>query len=473
MEPTDDSHNQVMNKEGETEDLIAELCMNAPHDSVKFCIRNYQHDKTLAQLEKDFELEKRDTLLATAEYLKAENYESKNKKPLAHLIICRIQNLLPDNCTQCNERYRIELNETPLLECAICGQGVHRECWIHLASAVSNELISASDIDKVCFKKLYNPLNLPNIYYICEICKEATIPNVEDGNKKRKKPKVTGNETANATAHATLPTSSTNSFTEDSVDSHDRTDLQISNDSAPTKADLSKLDNDSEIYKSTHRDNNPDSNKKSLITCRFFKSVNCKHDMKGNGCKFTHPKVCMKYTQHGTRQPRGCKLGNRCKDFHPVMCISSLRKGECFSQSCKFNHVKGTKRHPPTTKIRQPDVYPNTNAPTNQQPDNAHQIQQSSQQNPDGQNHFLELIRLLKAEILQTMEMKMTSITNQIQQMQQIQTQPHQFNPVIHPPNLLNPIRPIRRTQFPVPPQIYLQNQSYPLFPRPVAPNQN
>ena len=34
-------------KEKEVGDLIAELCLNISHDSVKFCLRNYQYGKNL------------------------------------------------------------------------------------------------------------------------------------------------------------------------------------------------------------------------------------------------------------------------------------------------------------------------------------------------------------------------------------------------------------------------------------------
>ena len=45
----------IVDKEGEIDDLIAQLCLDAPSDPIKFCLRLYQHGKSLAQLEKDFE----------------------------------------------------------------------------------------------------------------------------------------------------------------------------------------------------------------------------------------------------------------------------------------------------------------------------------------------------------------------------------------------------------------------------------
>ena len=72
----------------------------------------------------------------------------KNKKALAHLIICKIQNLLPDNCSVCNCQYRISLHESTILECVVCGQGVHKSCWLELAT-VQGDSIKAEQFKKI------------------------------------------------------------------------------------------------------------------------------------------------------------------------------------------------------------------------------------------------------------------------------------------------------------------------------------
>ena len=151
--------------------------------------------------------------------------------------------------------------------------------------------------------------------------------------------------------------------------------------------------------------------------------------MKGRDCKYTHPEVCTKFTQHGTHQPKGCKLGKACKDFHPKMCIHSLRKG-VLHESSRFNHVKGTKRHPPVVKndIKRQNVQDN---PTSTQTPTA------EEGNKDDNGNFLEVIRLLKAEILQTFDQKMESITNQIsilQSQQMKMTMPVPMSYTMQPP---------------------------------------
>ena len=150
------------------------------------------------------------------------------------------------------------------------------------------------------------------------------------------------------------------------------------------------------------------------------------------------------------------------------MCLNSLRKGECFSEECKFNHVKGTKRYPPVT--------PNNNAGNGSQnksgqgksypkrkdlpePSSTINRTQSGDQFPplptrtgvinsrgceaqsetlttsvstaannqgnattsNESGNFLEIMSLLKTEIMHTLNQKILAITAQIQQIQQIQ----------------------------------------------------
>ena len=59
--------------------------------------------------------------------------------------------------------------------------------------------------------------------------------------------------------------------------------------------------------------------------------------------------------------------------------------------------------------------------------------------NTDVSDHFLEMIRLLKTEILQTLDQKMSAITAQMNQLQQAQSPP-QFQP--QPPMPMMMFRP-------------------------------
>ena len=187
--------------------------------------------------------------------------------------------------------------------------------------------------------------------------------------------------------------------------------------------------------------------KRKPAICRFFKNGNCKHGIKGKECNYTHPKVCIKYTQHGTRQPRGCNLGKSCQDFHPKMCINSLRKGECFSKDCRFNHIKGTKRQPPVTRN-------NVAQHLNEKSTPMQRTVQDGNTQEDDTGHFLEMIRLLKTEILHTFDQKLSSITSQISILQSQQMQMPMHMP-IPTPYMQPPLNMSLRPQ--PPPTTYMQ----------------
>ena len=105
------------------------------------------------------------------------------------------------------------------------------------------------------------------------------------------------------------------------------------------------------------------------------------------------------------------------------MCLDSLRKGECFDLTCSFNHIKGTKRYPSVTE----NNVVNRKPPTTVENHQSHQ--EDEHHNSPSTDHFLEVVRLLEAEILQTLETKISTLTSQIQHLQQRPTQLFQMPP--------------------------------------------
>ena len=98
-------------------------------------------------------------------------------------------------------------------------------------------------------------------------------------------------------------------------------------------------------------------------------------------------------------------MGKKCKDFHPKMCFGSIKKGECFSENCRFAHIKGTKRQPSSIK-------------------NNLLTKNEETQKYTAPDHFLEVVRLLREEILDTLNQKVDSMQNQLQHLQQIYQSP-------------------------------------------------
>ena len=549
QEDTSDTTEHQDRKAIEIEDLIAELCLTAPSDPVKFCIRHYQYGKELKKIENNIYTETRPTLIDTADYLLLKfNEKTATKKYLAHEILCRIQNLLPDDCNLCNKRYRINLNDKPLLECEVCFQGVHEPCWTQLIHAKSS-IINSLQLEKLNAKELINPLNFPGVHYICQACEPEAIPCIDSTSSSNPKQKSSKNtqkkkqtepsekrkttETAVSslpkpidTNEATIPISTTNNVppntnTMDNIWatpnpyapltnclSNDQQVLQTNtqihadpnetssvrrslvsqpttntslaqltpnptsvaqaNNTAPppppppqqgtslsqqmSSSQYHPIDGNSQAHPPTNVEA-PTTTKYPII-CRFFKKGSCKHGIKGQSCQFQHPTICEKFTQHGTRKPRGCNLGRSCKDFHPLVCINSLRTGKCFDSTCRFNHIGGTKREPPSiTNHQQSVLIPNQQQPPqHHQQSNHHQHHQQSHcqqlnhqsdgrgdqsnqhQSSHNTNHILGAIRLMKAEIMEAMESRMSVLMTKVQSL----TTPHHPYPHTYQAQLAN-----------------------------------
>ena len=83
-----------------------------------------------------------------------------------------------------------------------------------------------------------------------------------------------------------------------------------------------------EVSPATTADGTPEQHKqpegvdKSNI-CNRYRNNNCEHGLKGNGCRFSHPKRCSKLMNHGTKAGKGCNLGRNCPHFHRK-CVHPL-----------------------------------------------------------------------------------------------------------------------------------------------------
>ena len=438
----------ALQKASEINDLIAELCLDAPSENVRSCLRSYQVGRSVAQIERDILKNKKEILCATGEFLRIPECAKFNKKELAHHIICRVQNLLPDVCGICSERYQIKLEETALLECAVCGQGVHAKCWYSLLNidpvAIGSVNITVNDY--------VNPSNLPGIHYLCTVCEERTIPS----NTKQK------NSTGVQPPHSTINT--TNDKYANSIVVDDATTANLSSNSTCEgieTSDQNAIDNGKTIQDSgtdstysapvisntdsiDNTSNKPDASKSKVETvCRFFRRGTCKHGLRGTECRYQHPQMCRKFTQHGTRQPHGCNLGKSCKLFHPLMCLDSLRKSECLDEKCTYQHIKGTRRQPKlitnsiSSQVAPPARNDHTQAKDSNSADNSDPpLIPVNECQPD---HFLEVVRLLKAEILSTMNERLASLTAQIQNIQRPMGYPPNLLPYLPPPQQTNP----------------------------------
>ena len=129
----------------------------------------------------------------------------------------------------------------------------------------------------------------------------------------------------------------------------------------------------------------------SLTSAHSTARAPCRYGISGRGCSKAHPKPCRKLLQHGTKAPHRCPLGRNCDKFHPRLCASSLRKGVCFKQGCRQWHIAGTSRTSPEMDCT--DHIPHQDTSVNKQTTET--------------SAFLDALRLLKAEILEAMDLKL------------------------------------------------------------------
>ena len=165
------------------DDILAAVCADAPTTEVRDCLRRYKPENSLQQHRTDFNQCAKNVLVATFYYLKKPDQDLYNKTACVINLICRIQNLLPDECSMCGQEYCVALGDTPLLSCAICGQGSHNDCiWKYLDIPTSlQDTFGPED----ALSKL-NPTTLPGVHYLCGACEISTIPDPEDGCLKKK-----------------------------------------------------------------------------------------------------------------------------------------------------------------------------------------------------------------------------------------------------------------------------------------------
>ena len=110
------------------------------------------------------------------------------------------------------------------------------------------------------------------------------------------------------------------------------------------------------------------------------------------------------------------------------MCIYAMRKGECMNPRCSFRHLPRTKRPlpPSANTITNKDAPKTVNGTSQQIPtrtkdnsDNSNNENANSNANSNANlnaDHFLEIIRLMKAEIIQEMDSRLEKMTCQINQ---------------------------------------------------------
>ena len=158
------------------QEILDQLCAHAKDKNIRDLLRLYKHDRSHKELKKSLGSSKNsnDLLISTLKYLNVTEDQSQYTKPqLATNLITRIQNLLPDYCQICSSAYATDVNEKPLLTCAICGQGSHTNC-ITTQLGIDADVLDALTSDDVM--NAINPNKFKGLHYLCYFCTKEHIP---------------------------------------------------------------------------------------------------------------------------------------------------------------------------------------------------------------------------------------------------------------------------------------------------------
>ena len=445
-----------------SKDVLARLCIDTSANEVRDCIRLYNLERDYTSNRKKLSGVTIETLIKTMTYLGIPGQEVFVKPTVVHNLICRIQNLLPDNCPICSEEYCVGKDELGLLPCSICGQACHAPCVLGLLGMSESDISFGPNEAKMRM----NPHNLPGIFYICRECEKNHIPSDETGKKRRN-----GKQSTSTTAEEESLTLSQTVLVDEAQDTpplleqDERKDESHHNPQhgAENFESSSESDHPDPVHTgNAERKRNDDSQGKNISSpkpvCPFYRRGTCRHGISGKGCSKPHPTPCRKLLSHGTRGPRGCTKGTGCDRFHPKMCPSSLNHAECFSESCKLRHVRGTRKissqlgnttqrynqrqesgdqHNDSGHInRRPSVTRgHTTQRGKQRQESGNQHRNNGRRNnhpsvtPHQADHFLAAIVALKRELLEAMDSKLQSI-------QSVATNPSPVTPAVVPQHM-------------------------------------
>jgi len=437
----------------EQTNILSELCSKAT-TAVRDCLRKYDNSKQHWQITNALGQESKKALVETLAYLGVPDMDRYLATELPKKLFCRIQNILPDICHICNTQYCIKVSDMPVISCVKCGQGCHNECILKLVGKTEEDLVGLNQADR---EAIVNPHATIGLFYVCVPCQESTIPQKNEGLKKN----TLKTTLAKSTKRDDTPPSDEQNVPQnvDPVQGNATKNVtfEIAQHSAagtkqPTQSEVSHAvipepTSDPAIQNRNHPGIllTPDEshNSKNLppaTVCKHYKRTRCKYGVSGKkegegSCPYFHPKPCKKLMEHGNRGPRGCKKGEQCNLFHPQMCHSSLRQRICIDPSCKFNHVRGTKRtqvdiqvgesnninygtdtaHQNTQQFpRLQNVTPSFQHATDYAPPPLHQSRNhATKQNDPNPGYFLDALLQLKDEILKEMDKKMQLLQSQ------------------------------------------------------------
>ena len=168
-----------MANKSEAEEVVGELCAFAPNTEIRDCIRLYAIDKSVPLIKAALMRKTKPTITSSLDYLGLSLEWNDYKKPdLVMVLLNRIRNLLPEECSVCNEMYRVIKDEPVVLPCEKCGQDIHKACIRKILRVGEEDVLSSTQVSK-----LINPFGLPFICYLCGTCQKTMLHNEQQPKK--------------------------------------------------------------------------------------------------------------------------------------------------------------------------------------------------------------------------------------------------------------------------------------------------
>ena len=272
-----------------------------------------------------------------------EEIDAYTKDGIALLVVNKVYNMAPEQCSSCSKSYYFKPGEYCALTCIRCDRGACPVCYEKEKANLSSSCM---------FNK--------NIFFSCIPCSEIIRKEAKfaDQHKKKSASKKVSKDPANGTNEETEPETITleeNTTVDDLVDALDNLSVNSQSENQTKVPEGRKPEQDQAQNKSKDL---PEGRKekasqnKEISNCYFYQKNVCKYGISGKGCKFFHQKPCNKLLTHGDDRRYGCTKNNSCKYFHPSMCKYSLETRVCTNLKCGYFHVKGTKRSKPVKDVK-------------------------------------------------------------------------------------------------------------------------
>ena len=276
----------------------------------------------------------RDHLNVLASFVNIRNAEDKIVFPKATVlikaIVWRLNQLKPSNCSECTEVYRVDLSDTPLLECHMCGRGAHNCEQISAALSDQKECLDAN-LSK----------SLAHMVWLCSCCYHSVnpIPRSSLFNSLCATP---------ATKHTTpsereLGVKSLLSKAILITEHISKTQKEDENDEVVVvESDSKETERVEEVERVSKETDGSGEEVDDRPVCRAFSEWSCQHGLMGNKlikgrkCPDRHPLACKKYLKFGTTE-NGCSVTD-CELFHPKLCRFIQSEASCFDVKCKSYH---------------------------------------------------------------------------------------------------------------------------------------